>query len=152
MNTKYDKLDIAFKVLVILILGFQLIGSSDSEQSFKMKEARLIKDDNSISDVKLMKKNVCYQGFKSIVDRSPSKDFVRTSIVEHLNSGGYREFEIDSSDYIHVELTSNAICRAILKNNNGEYKAFDVEIAKSHAYPFLYFVYDVNEREYKGDS
>lgn len=151
MNTKYDKLDIAFKVLVILILGFQLIGSSDSDQSVK-RVARLIKDDNSVTNVRLMKKNVCYSGFKSIVDRSPNKDFVRTSIVEHLKSGGYREFEIDSSDYIHVELTSNAICRAILKNNNGEYKAFDVEIAKSHAYPFLYFVYDVNEREYKGDS
>lgn len=150
MDLESKKFDKAFKIFVVLVLTYNFFQSGSDSKAEQARVTRLIKDDNSISDIKLMKKNVCFTGFKSILDRFPNKDFVRTEIVNHLKEKGYSNFDVEASDYLHVELISNAICRAIIKNKDEQFKSFDVEIAKSNDYPFLYFVYDVNEREYRG--
>jgi hypothetical protein len=93
-------------------------------------------------------KEICYQAFKSIIDKKADERLIKKEITDYLKKDDYTYFEFLENTQIKFVQAQNKKCLLITKDIKG-LRFFHLEILTDTPSPFLFLVKNIEEKTLK---
>jgi hypothetical protein len=93
-------------------------------------------------------REICYQSFKSIIDKKPDERLIKKEIAEFLKKDDYNYFEFLEDTQIKFVHPLDKKCLLITKDIKG-LRFFHLDILTDSSSPFLYLIKNIEEKTMK---